>query len=32
MLFTTLDEQRQRLEEARAAFGDLVTPLMLAQR
>lgn len=32
VLFTTLDEQRQRLEEARAAFGDLVTPLMLAQR
>ncbi len=32
VLFTTLDEQRKRLLEARAEFGDLVTPLMLAQR
>ncbi len=32
VLFTTLDEQRKRLEEARAEFGDCVTPLMLAQR
>jgi phosphoenolpyruvate carboxykinase (GTP) len=32
VLFTILDEQRQRLLEARAEFGDLVTPLMLAQR
>jgi phosphoenolpyruvate carboxykinase (GTP) len=32
VLFTALDEQRKRLEEARAEFGDMVTPLMLAQR
>jgi phosphoenolpyruvate carboxykinase (GTP) len=31
VLFTTLDDQRKRLQDARAAFGDYVTPLMLAQ-
>jgi phosphoenolpyruvate carboxykinase (GTP) len=32
VLFTALDEQRKRLEDARSEFGDYVTPLMLAQR
>ncbi len=32
VLFTTIDEQKQRLIEAQAEFGDYVTPLMLAQR
>ncbi len=32
VLFTTIDEQKQRLVEAQAEFGDYVTPLMLAQR
>lgn len=32
VLFTTLDDQRLRLEAARDEFGDQVTPLMLAQR
>jgi phosphoenolpyruvate carboxykinase (GTP) len=32
VLHTTLDNQRKRLEEARAEVGDYITPLMLAQR
>jgi len=32
VLFTTLDEQRQRLEAARADFGDYISPLVIAQR
>lgn len=32
VLFVTLDEQKRRLEQARAEFGDNVSPLMLAQR
>jgi phosphoenolpyruvate carboxykinase (GTP) len=32
VLFTTLDEQRQRLEAARAEFGDYISPLVIAQR
>lgn len=31
ILFSTLDEQRARLEEARAEFGDYVSPLLLSQ-
>jgi phosphoenolpyruvate carboxykinase (GTP) len=31
VLFSQLDEQRKRLEEAREAFGDYVSPLMLSQ-
>ncbi len=31
VLFTQLDEQRKRLEEAREAFGDYISPLMLSQ-
>jgi len=32
VLFVTLDEQKRRLEQARAEFGDNVSPLMLSQR
>lgn len=32
ILFITLDEQRTRLEEARAEFGDYISPLLLAQK
>jgi len=31
VLFTQLDEQRKRLEQAREAFGDYISPLMLSQ-
>jgi phosphoenolpyruvate carboxykinase (GTP) len=31
VLFVTLDDQKQRLEDARKEFGDYVSPLMLAQ-
>ncbi len=31
VLFTVLDEQRKRLMEAREAYGDYVSPLMLSQ-
>lgn len=31
VLFATLEEQRSRLQEARKAFGDYVSPLLLSQ-
>ena len=31
ILFSTLDEQRRRLEAARAELGDYISPLMLSQ-
>jgi phosphoenolpyruvate carboxykinase (GTP) len=32
VLFVTLDEQRQRLEQAQAEIGDYISPLMLSQK
>ena len=32
VLFNTLDDQRNRLEEARSEFGDYITPLLLCQK
>jgi phosphoenolpyruvate carboxykinase (GTP) len=32
VLFVTLDEQKQRLEQARAEVGDYISPLMLSQK